>query len=187
MVKYYKGYRVGSLEKSILKVFLNVQNIEISKTNKYDNEIFIDILKTARQKYQLPEILKKLEKNKLLIFKKNFDGNLSVSLTQKGKDFIEGFFLKFENKNITPKIWDNKWRMVIFDIPENKRKSRDLLRFHLKKFGFTHVQASVWIYPYPCKEIVILIKTYFELGSEVLYLVVDSFEEDKKLRKLFKL
>jgi hypothetical protein len=187
MPKFYKGYRIGSIEKALLKYFLKVSKLELSKKGKYEDETFLDILKTARQKYALPEILKNLEKKKFLILKKNFDGTLRASLTQKGKKFTEQLVLEFKIKNTVPKQWDKKWRMVIFDIPEEKRKSRNLLRFHLKKIGFIQVQASVWAYPYPCKEIVTLVKTYFELGTEVLYLVVTSLEGDKKIKKLFKL
>lgn len=41
--------------------------------------------------------------------------------------------------------WDGKWRVVIFDIPEQKRLVRDLLRRNLKKWGFKPLQKSVWI------------------------------------------
>ena len=35
--------------------------------------------------------------------------------------------------------------MVIFDIPEEKRIIRNLFRRNLKKWGFKHLQKSVWI------------------------------------------
>ena len=41
--------------------------------------------------------------------------------------------------------WDGKWRIVIFDIPEEKRIIRNLFRRNLKKWGFKHLQKSVWI------------------------------------------
>ncbi|MBI4036765.1 hypothetical protein HY386_02730 [Candidatus Daviesbacteria bacterium] len=44
-----------------------------------------------------------------------------------------------------PKEWDGKWRIVVFDIPEQKRLIRDLFRRNLKKWGFKHLQRSVWI------------------------------------------
>jgi len=44
--------------------------------------------------------------------------------------------------------WDRKWRLVIFDIAEVSRKTRDLLRFKLKELGFGMLQESVWITPY---------------------------------------
>lgn len=44
--------------------------------------------------------------------------------------------------------WDGFWRVVVFDIPEKKRVSRDLLRRQLVKLGFGKLQASTYISPY---------------------------------------
>lgn len=41
--------------------------------------------------------------------------------------------------------WDGKWRIVIFDIPEQKRVIRNLFRRRLKEWGFKRWQQSVWI------------------------------------------
>ena len=75
----------------------------------------------------------------------------------------------------------------MFDISENKRKIRNLLRFHLKKVGFIQIQGSVWIYPYPCEEIVTIIKANFKLSDEVIYLTTESFEKDFYFKKIFKI
>jgi len=57
--KYYKGYKIGSLEKGILKIILKVKDNELP--NKYD-ESFSGIFRTARQKYEYPEIIKRMKK-----------------------------------------------------------------------------------------------------------------------------
>mgnify|MGYP001616812105 FL=1 len=75
----------------------------------------------------------------------------------------------------------------MFDIEEDKRKIRNLLRFHLKKVGFIQIQGSVWIYPYPCEEIVTIIKTNLKLNDEVVYVTTESFEKDTYFRKFFKI
>ena len=43
---------------------------------------------------------------------------------------------------------DGKWAMLIFDVPEKYRKSRDLLRSVLHNLGYKMFQQSVWITPY---------------------------------------
>ena len=43
------------------------------------------------------------------------------------------------------KQWDKKWRIVIYDIPEDKRGVRDLFRRRLKEWGFKLWQKSTWI------------------------------------------
>lgn len=41
--------------------------------------------------------------------------------------------------------WDGRWRIVIFDIPEEKRIIRNLFRRRLKDWGLKRWQQSVWI------------------------------------------
>ncbi len=43
--------------------------------------------------------------------------------------------------------WDGKWRMVVFDLPENKRGLRNELRRQLRAAKFGGLQGSVWISP----------------------------------------
>jgi len=51
-----------------------------------------------------------------------------------------------------------KTTMVIFDIPEKKRKYRDWLRHELVGFGFELVQKSVWFGPTLPKEFIIYLQ-----------------------------
>lgn len=179
----YKGYIVGSIEKELLKLILNVKDKELS--NKYD-ESFYNIFKTARQKYQYPETVKRMREKGLINFIHK-EGDLKIILTNKGKSIAQSLFLQDYKPSKRPIKWDGKWRMVMFDIPEEKRKLRNILRFHLKKVGFLQIQGSVWIYPYPCEEIVTLIKINFNFNSEVIYITTESFENDYKFKKVFKL
>jgi DNA-binding transcriptional regulator PaaX len=39
--------------------------------------------------------------------------------------------------------------IVIYDIPQDKKKERDWFRRHLKKFDFIMIQKSVWVGPFP--------------------------------------
>ena len=43
--------------------------------------------------------------------------------------------------------WDGKWRVVVFDLPEEKRSLRNELRKQLRAAGFGGLQGSVWISP----------------------------------------
>ncbi len=80
-------------------------------------------------------------------------------ITYKGVEFLEeekGELIKFETNfnQSTPKTL-----LVIYDIPENKKKERDWFRYHLKKFHFILVQKSVWVGPAPLpKEFVDYVK-----------------------------
>lgn len=48
--------------------------------------------------------------------------------------------------------WDGKWRLVMFDIPEDKRAERDWLRYQLGLVDYRPLQKSVFIGRYPLEE-----------------------------------
>ena len=85
------------------------------------------------------------------------------------------------------KKWDGKWRIVIFDVWEKARSSRDSLRYEIKNFGFRQLQRSVWIYPYECRDFIWLLKSNFFFGKNIRYMVVEELDHDEKLKKYFKL
>ena len=86
-----------------------------------------------------------------------------------------------------PKHWDSRWRVVIFDIKEMSRHKRDQLRLQLRRFNFHRLQHSVWVSPYECEELIFMVKTFFGLGREVVYITAEKIENDKLLRTLFRL
>ncbi|HKZ35071.1 MAG TPA: PaaX family transcriptional regulator C-terminal domain-containing protein [Patescibacteria group bacterium] len=44
--------------------------------------------------------------------------------------------------------WDGFWRLSLFDVPESKRRARDMLRRYLVSLGFGRLQHSTYISPY---------------------------------------
>ena len=91
----------------------------------------------------------------------------------------------FYSKLVKPRRWDGLWRMLIFDIPEKQKVLRDKVRRTLISIGFVRLQDSVWIYPYDCEDLVALLKVDFRVGKNLLYLIVDTVENDVHLRKSF--
>lgn len=63
-------------------------------------------------------------------------------LSQKGK--MKSYRLRTHNPR-GGKLPNGQWLMVFFDVPESKRKVRDLLRRELCSLGFRSVQKSVWV------------------------------------------
>lgn len=66
------------------------------------------------------------------------EGETILKLTDQGRE--EVFLVVKEDSQ-----WDGKWRIVVWDIPEQKRIIRNLFRRNLKKWGFKNLQKSVWI------------------------------------------
>ena len=112
--------------------------------------------------------------------------NSFLKITENGKKELNRFSINNWVIN-KPRKWDGRWRMLIFDIPEHRRSTRDKVRATLSSIGFIKVQQSVWIYPYDCGDLITLLKADFKIGKDLLYLIVDSMENDNKFKKLFEL
>lgn len=113
-----------------------------------------------------------------LLERVEIDGVLQVRLTQKGRYYLQ---TRLGHTQI-PRKWDGRWRVVIFDIKEERRHLRARLRDMLEQIGFIKLQNSVWVYPFDCEDLVTLIKQDYRVGKEVLYMIADSIESDKQLR-----
>jgi len=83
------------------------------------------------------------------IEKKIVSGKPVFRLTSQGKVKIAR---DIPIANLARQKWDGLFRAVAFDIPEEKRNLRDLIREHLKGLGFGMLQESLWITPYPLTE-----------------------------------
>ncbi|MBI1957316.1 MAG: hypothetical protein HYS44_02565 [Candidatus Niyogibacteria bacterium] len=110
------------------------------------------------------------------------DGRLR--LTPKGEAMLR--ILELRDYHLKkPKRWDGKWRVLIFDIREKRKSLRERIRRTLIAIGFQRLQDSVWIYPYDCEDLITLLKSDFQIGKDVLYLVVDQLEYDAPLKAFF--
>ncbi|MCR4334196.1 MAG: hypothetical protein NUV47_00465 [Patescibacteria group bacterium] len=106
-----------------------------------------------------------------------------ITLTDKGKEKL--YHLQTKDSIVVPKKWDKKWRIVIFDIKEYRRVLRDKLRLTLISIGFKCLQRSVWVFPYDCEDFITLLKADFKIGKDILYIIADTIENDKKLKEYF--
>ncbi len=109
-------------------------------------------------------------------------------LTKEGRDQLKK---KIIEEILIPKsaIWDGKWRMVVFDIPEKYRQARNALRGKLEHVGFQYLNLSVWVHPFECRSEINAIVEYYGVGKYVRYAIVDSFDGmdvmERKFGKLF--
>jgi phenylacetic acid degradation operon negative regulatory protein len=90
--------------------------------------------------------VKNLEKRRIL--KKSKNG--SYRFTSKGQRWFQDSVRKYVG--IKYPAWDQKWRIVAFDIPEEFHSGRDALRRRLRFLGFYMLQKSIFVFPYPCEE-----------------------------------
>lgn len=141
----------------------------------------LGLIPNKRQEEIVRSSASKLVRKGLLVYK---DGR--YLLTRDGEKKLRQWEL--ENYRFRPsKKWDKKWRVIIFDIPEKKRKARDQIRTLFISAGFYRLQDSVWVFPYDCEDIVGLLKTDFNVGKDLLYIIADEIENDKRLQEEFNL
>ncbi len=133
----------------------------------------------------LRRTIARLKQQKLVTIEQR-DGQQIVVLTKNGKRRILKYSL--DELNIEkPKNWDGRWRLVIYDVPKNKKYLRDVFRGTLKNLGFYQLQESVWLYPYPCEPQVTFLREYYDVGGDVVYVVATTLENDSPYRTYFAL
>jgi CRISPR-associated endonuclease Cas2 len=137
-------------------------------------------LSQAKRKYY-PVIYE--AKKKGLIRQVSKEGKKFLELTAKGEleKLIGMMGIIKSNK------WDQKWRMLIFDIPEDAREKRDKLRWLLKRYGFIKLQASVFISPYSLNREALIYLKQSGLMSYIRIIKVEEIDYDLDLRKKFNL
>jgi len=142
-------------------------------------------LRPVNQKQSIKKAIGRLIKNGYLEKKEN-----RYHITTKGEKHLYALVLHANNQtNVAThkKKWDKKWRIVIFDVPEKERVTRNSLRGILVETGFVMIQHSVWVYPFRCDEVVALMKFKLKLGRRAVYIIADAIEDDEWLRQHFKL
>jgi DNA-binding transcriptional regulator PaaX len=106
---------------------------------------------------------------------KNADTKVKhFQVTPKGEQKLA--LLNFRAISFDKESWDGLWRIVMFDIPEQHRSARDLIRNLIKQIGMKQLQQSVWITPAPCAKEFNQLRTAYGISQHLLLLEVRDFE-----------
>lgn len=139
----------------------------------------------------LRRAIRRLYESKLIHEKVNPDGSVTLTLSEKGRmypDKSRKLTLNMDNMKIAkPEKWDRKWRIVLFDIPKEKKDLRDTLRRHLIQLGFHRFQKSVFIHPFPCKNEVEFLIEFYNARSYVRQITADWLDNELHLKAVFRL
>ena len=129
--------------------------------------------------------IKNLQRKGLVQKYETKDGTV-VKITEKGKTET----LKYDVDKIKidrPDHWDGKWRLVMFDIGNDKKEIRNLFREKLKQLEFYQFQESVFIFPFPCLKEIKYLREVFEIPDEVKIVVANYVENDDDLLAMYRL
>lgn len=129
----------------------------------------------------LKEALKRAKKQGLVQFKGQRKGAVP-EITQEGKRRLEAILPHYDKK----RVWDGRIYLVTYDIPETKKRDRELLREYLKRIGAGMVQESVWLTPYDPRETLREFLDTYQLRGLVLISILgkDSSIGDESLESL---
>lgn len=169
------GLGVGFTVASILSPTFLLQAMKGYLKYKYDEAKFHEYL----DKQRIQRSIRYLKRKHFIAF----PGKGRFTITKKGVQRLAR--INVDNIAIKRVPWDGKWRIVTFDIPEEKEGKREYFRRRLKEMGFYHFQRSVFMIPYPCEEEIDQITEALDIESNVHVIVAYPFEGDGELRKHF--
>lgn len=178
--------QLGPNQKKILLLLLTGVGLGVARSPGQ----YFRVIKGAKSEWDkinylaLRRSIASLYKSKLIREKENSDGSLTMVLTEKGKQ--KAITFNIDNMEIKkPNKWDKKWRLLIFDIPEKKRRARDALREVLKRIGFYELQKSVFIFPYQCQSELDFVIEFFNVRQYVRTATIIDLDNELHLREVF--
>jgi CRISPR-associated endonuclease Cas2 len=183
-LQFSGGLKKNSLsQKMLLIIWKTLKEIAKTPDELLEGMTLLDVIQKfhgtywANKEWEAIRVLRRLESSGHVKEK-----DKKIYLTKKG--YME--ILKYQTQEKYPR-WDNRWRIVIFDIPEEKRNYRDFLRNLLRWIGFRELQKSVWVFPYDARDkIKRLLKIQnLRIEDDIRFLTVEKIEQDNDLRAKF--
>lgn len=136
------------------------------------------------EKEELRSAIRSLYRSRLIEEREEKNGKITLVISEDGKK--KALSYQFDEMNIKkPRIWDKKWRLVIFDIPEKKKQVRERLRMKLKELEFYELQKSVFVHPFDCKDEIDFIIEFFEARPFIRFAIIESIDNELHLKKIF--
>ena len=132
--------------------------------------------------WRLRQVIKRLEKQKLVEIV-NVNGQPVVKITDRGKQKILKYDL--EKMALDQTRWDEKWRIIIYDIFSTKRLERELFRKTIKRMNFLKLQRSVYLTPFRCRDEIEYLRQVCGIPSEVIILTVSGIENEHVYKEYF--
>ena len=161
-----KDGKKPNIQKAILKILAEKPAVSFNSI-KYKN---------PKKNYALARSVKNLVDSGFIEIHQS-ENQKYLKITQKGKNKLN--CIKLEgSETLVSNTWDGFWRIIILDIPEQRKSEREALRYLLKKANFTCVKNTVWISPLPYENLFTNIKKDLELGTEMMIIVTDKLDTE---------
>jgi CRISPR-associated endonuclease Cas2 len=180
---YTNKYKRDMTKHLLLSVY-KTGSLVVDLTKEIHNDFFRHYIENGKIDYErLAYRLNRLERDDYISVSEK-DDIVTIHLREKGKK--KAIRAKIDEMKLKkPEKWDGKWRVVMFDIPDEKKSARDYFKNKLDEFGFVQIQKSVYAHPYECKDEIDLMRELFEIKPYVNFLVANSFEHEHKYLSKF--
>lgn len=181
-------HKLGRLQKEVLARVYAGLTLQMTRSVSHNRWVVEDLVREweEEERKSLNRAIGSLYESRLVIMRHDQDDVVTLTLSNEGKMYALTANLN-TMKVKKPKVWDCKWRVVLSDIPENHKASRDALRTHFKGLAFEEYQKSVWVHAYDCRSQVELLIEFYGVRQYVRYGLLSEIDNDLHLRKKFDL
>ena len=184
--KYYLSKPRSEITKDIFSWLFVGGMVAIATTSPYFIQNVINAYQKSKKypKRKVSDTFYRLRKQGMIEIQ-TVNHQVYISLTPEGRR--RAGILQIDKLKITrPKKWDKKWRLLMFDVPQTRKISREALRGKLKELGFLPLQKSVWAHPFECRAELEILQDFFGLSQNEMRLVIaENIGGDNKLRQDF--
>lgn len=188
MLKRYPKTReilyLASIGAFILGTLVFPQLPRLMKGRSFDLDDFLPEDKWEEfDEARLRQRLKELHRQKVIRIYE-VENRYVVQITKKGSRKLLRH--KLDDLEIPkPALWDGRWRIVAYDIPKEKKSASNAIQQTLKGLGLLRLQKSVYIYPYPCSDVVEFLREIYDIGEHVTFLTVGYLENEEVYKEYF--
>lgn len=123
--------------------------------------------RTNYERERIRQAMRALHRRRLVGYKER-NGVTYIEVTEQGEKYVRKYHI--DRMRLTKGTWDQRWRVILFDIPEHRRAARRAFQSHLKRLGCFSMQKSVWVYPYPCRDEIDFLASFWDVHPFVRYL-----------------
>ncbi len=165
-----------SIQKAILRSIARKKATSLDNVKNDLKEVILPQNQDKRTDYAITRSIKNLLTDGL-IEAFNSEHKQYFRLTSDGKQKLNTVTLDTESSLVSTH-WDGYWRIILLDLPEDRKSEREALRYLLKKANFICVKNSVWVSMYPFEHLFTNIKKDLNLTTEMMIMVTDRIDEE---------
>lgn len=134
--------------------------------------------------FELKRLIRHMKRLDLINLDVHGDKSTYIKPTKKGLVRLKEAEIE-EIEIRPPKKWDGLWRIVSFDIKQEKKKERYEFLSQLHRLGFVRAYQSMWIFPFPSTFEIMSIAKIIGIDKEVM-VIEGKLTEDRHVDMLKK-